>query len=94
MIAMYGPHDKELYRESSATIWSCRRTEQLKVYNVTSIISIVAMVPHVQENGQLGGYDGQVFVVEKLGLDVMALADLIDTILEDTDEDIDENDSN
>lgn len=72
-VKKYGPPDFDLLRASSQCVWSCRREEALLVINARAIVSVVAMVPHTQPGGQLGAYSGQVFVVEKMGLDVAPL---------------------
>ena len=87
MVKKYSNRDEQMYQESSGTIWSCRRQDQLTVLNVTCILSVVAMVPHVQADGRLGSYDGPVFVVEKLELDVMPLTGFLDIFFDDVEHD-------
>lgn len=75
MIQEYGERDQELFQKSFHTVWSCRRVEKYAIINATDIYAVVGMIPHPRADGQLGSYDGQVFVVEKIGLDVMPLID-------------------
>lgn len=86
MIHSYGRPDNDWLTASSNTVWSCQRTDTLLAIDVKTILSVVAMVPHTQQDGQLGPYHGRVFVVEKMGLDVMpltgALEDPVDNEIE------------
>ncbi|GJE88558.1 hypothetical protein PsYK624_046410 [Phanerochaete sordida] len=88
MVKMYGTRDEAMFQKSYETIWLCQRLEELSVINVSSILSVVAMVPWLQENGKLGSYDGPVFVVEKIGLDVLPLNGVLEDFFDDVDEDL------
>lgn len=80
MAHFYGPPDANLLRESSNTLWSCSKQIEetgLQVIEIVDIQSVVAMVPHPPiEDVTLGDFTGRVFVVEKMGLDVMTLVDV------------------
>ncbi|GJE92186.1 hypothetical protein PsYK624_083390 [Phanerochaete sordida] len=86
MIKMYGPRDEALFQRSYETIWLCQRQQELAVIDVKSILSVVAMVPWLQADGQLGSYDGPVFVVEKIGLDALPLNGVLETFFDDVDD--------
>ena len=73
MIKDYGPPDDDLLRKTFHTLWSCRREDSYRLINATDILAVVAVVPHPREDRQIGSYDGQVYIVEKLGLDVMEI---------------------
>ncbi|KAI0684207.1 hypothetical protein BC835DRAFT_1293604 [Cytidiella melzeri] len=78
MVDIYSPPDRNLLTESSNTLWSCTRQAGdlgLCVVPITHIKSVVALVPHPpMDNLALGDFSNQVFVVEKMGLDVTQLA--------------------
>lgn len=90
MVDLYGPRDDQLYEESSHTLWSCSRQhgdDGLVVVDVTQILSVVAMVPHPpMSNMSLGDFSQRVYVVEKLGLDVMVMAGMPVEEIRDGDE--------
>ena len=70
----YGALNEPLLQRSHQTLYSCQRTEDVVVIEVKDIISVVAMVPHVQDDNTLGSYDGRVFAVERIGLDVLSMS--------------------
>ncbi|PSR77376.1 hypothetical protein PHLCEN_2v7927 [Hermanssonia centrifuga] len=79
MVKMYDEPDQSLLKLSSNTVWSCKRQKTFKVINVSSIISVVGMVPHTRADGQLGDYEeGPVFRVDKMGLDAGVLTGTIE----------------
>lgn len=83
LIKEYSTHDTELLEKSTRTLWSRRRLDTLKVIDATDIVAVVGAVPHPNADGRLGSYDGQVFIMEKMGLDVMTL---LETPAEDGDD--------
>ena len=76
MAAVYSAPDTDLLMASQQTIWSCKPGDDLRVIPVKDFRAVIAMVPH-PFNSSHPELDGRFFVVEKLGLDVMSLADLI-----------------
>ncbi|EJD50606.1 hypothetical protein AURDEDRAFT_58434, partial [Auricularia subglabra TFB-10046 SS5] len=86
MLLPFGEADSQLYRESSGTVYSCRPLEEaaVRVVDVSAIVAVVAMIPHPIHFLQLAGEDmvrrftGNFFVVERPGLDIMALGDPIE----------------
>ncbi len=77
MVSLYSPPDAGLLESSFNTVWSCRPGAEnaLTIIDVTSIQSVVAMVPHPRPpatRGDLTNLVGSVFVMEKLGLDTMS----------------------
>lgn len=78
MIRLYGPPDKALLRTTFNTLWSCRLDEDsCHVIDSKEIQSVVAMCPH--STGILGDeWEGQVFVVEKPGLDVAEMGGVLE----------------
>lgn len=91
MVSVYSPPDKDLLAQSSHTLWSCcyRGEQRLQIIDVHSIQAVVAMIPHptnlvglltasiVPAEITVGC---QVFLVEKLGLDVLALTNQVDNV--------------
>ena len=75
MIREYGPQDEDLQKLTFKTLHSCRLTDTRLIINATDIVAVVAAVPMVRPDGRLGSYDGQIFIVEKIGLDVMVLCE-------------------
>ncbi|KAJ3533931.1 hypothetical protein NM688_g7210 [Phlebia brevispora] len=73
MMKIYSEPDTNLYNESSGALWVCCRQEAYEVVPVKRILSVVAAIPMPDSNHRLGSYEGQVFIVEKMGLDVMPL---------------------
>ncbi|KAG6839509.1 hypothetical protein C0991_001958 [Blastosporella zonata] len=82
IIALYSRPNTDLLRDSSNTLWTCKKTgdKRLVVVDVKSIEAVVCMAPHSVE--MLGaGWEEWVFVVEKPGLEVANLggaAELVD----------------
>lgn len=79
MIDLYSAPDWDLLAESSNTLWSCSRQPNesgLCIIPITDIQSVVAMVPHpdLQATSIIQDFRNRVFVVEKMGLDVMQMA--------------------
>jgi hypothetical protein len=72
LISLYSEPDKILLEQSYGTIWSCNYQDMnnLRIVDVSSILSVVALIPRNRE--------GNVFVAEKLGLDVAYLGDAIE----------------
>ncbi len=78
--------DEDLYILSSKTVRSCTRSEKVVVFPVKNIVSVIAMVPFLQPNGQLGSDDGRVFVVDRIGMDAYTMSGVHD--LDDDEEDM------
>lgn len=84
MVSLYGPPNQNLLNQSYQAVYSCayRGQENLTVVDVKLIESVVAVIPHELSINQISDpnmrsqVQGKVFVVEKLGLDVMLLAEL------------------
>ncbi|EJD50049.1 hypothetical protein AURDEDRAFT_58739 [Auricularia subglabra TFB-10046 SS5] len=78
MLSLYGQPDIALLKRSSYTLWSCQRpTGEMMVLDHHLIKSVVAMVPFT-ESIQGADFADQVFVVEKIGLDVAPMAHNLD----------------
>lgn len=69
LISMYGPPDPELLDQSSGALWVAQYqgNENLKVINIKSILTCIAMVPFMDPP------DNRFFVCEKMGLEVAYL---------------------
>ena len=77
---MFGPPDDQLLRESSFTLWSCMQqgnNSGLAIVSVKDISAVVAMVPHAI----FGESSDRFFVVEKMGLDVMIMAGIEESVV-------------
>ena len=74
IVSIYSPPDEYILQHTRATLIVCgyRGEEILTVIEVTSIISVVAMVPFPF---LVGGHGDQYFVVEQIGLDVIEVED-------------------
>lgn len=72
LVSVYDPPDLDLLRESSHALWVTlyRGNESLKVINITSISTCVAMIPFTKPP------DGRFFVCEKMGLEIGYLGGL------------------
>jgi len=84
MIALYGDPDRDLLRNSSGTVWSCRHLGDsgVMVVDAKEISAVVAMVPHPTHT--LGeDWRGWMFVVEKPGLDVAEMGGQMQDFEED-----------
>ena len=66
LISKYGPPDAELLHQSSNALWvsQYQGNEQLKVINIKSIATCIAMIPFMDPP------DGRFFVCEKMGLEI------------------------
>ena len=76
MVSIYSPPDAYLLKESYGAVYSCwyRGDADLRVIEAKNILSVVAMVPHPASQAHiLPNMENRVFVMEKLGLDVMSL---------------------
>ena len=71
LLSIYSPPNQALLDASFNTLWSCTHQGDagLKVVDVKTISSVVAMIPHSAQNFP-GDTTGHFFVVEKPGLDV------------------------
>lgn len=82
MLDLYSSPDWDLLTESSNTLWSCTRQQNddgLCIVPVTLIQSVVAIVPHIDSDIQVRrDLSGRLYVVEKMGLDVMQMAGVVE----------------
>ena len=76
---MWSEPDLELLQDSFDTVYSCVYMGQtdLRVIDVKTIISVVAMVPMTPRDGD---QSSQFFLLEKPGLEITRLGD-VDTIV-------------
>ncbi len=90
MADIYGDPDADLLEQSSHTLWSCTKQAEsigLQLVDVTSIRAVVAMVPHAPlRDPDLGDFSQRVFVVEKIGLDVLTMGGDVEDIEDDADD--------
>ncbi|KAI0732456.1 hypothetical protein BC629DRAFT_1302176 [Irpex lacteus] len=90
MVDLYSRPDEALLRESSNTLWSCHKqagNAGLCVVELAEVFSVVAMVPHPPLlDPTLGNFTGRVFVVEKIGLDVMTMVGIEEEDIEPDEE--------
>jgi hypothetical protein len=89
VISLYGPPDPSLWALSSKTLWSSRALgdEGIVVVRAKDLLSVVAMIPHAPRIAEMGQGD-RFFVVEKLGLDIVALGEVLG--IEDDGEELDD----
>ncbi|KDQ51981.1 hypothetical protein JAAARDRAFT_73289 [Jaapia argillacea MUCL 33604] len=73
LVSLYSPPDSDLLTASSNTVWSCKYQgdDALRVVDVSTIESVVAIVPHSARQGS--DLADCFFVVEKPGLDIAAM---------------------
>ncbi|KAG1834730.1 hypothetical protein EV424DRAFT_1309649 [Suillus variegatus] len=85
LVSLYSPLNYQLLEESYHTLYSCtyQGNEALKLVDVSSIQSVIAMVPHKLP----GDLELCFFLVEKPGLDVAQIAGHVDEDNEDRDGD-------
>lgn len=85
MLTRYSGADELLFQQSSGALYSCtlQPDSGVQVIDVSDIDSVVAMIPHslpFLQAAQLGDtFKNRVFVVERPGLEVMALGETLDT---------------
>ncbi|PCH42719.1 hypothetical protein WOLCODRAFT_86186 [Wolfiporia cocos MD-104 SS10] len=85
IISLYSEPDKDLLEYSYNTLYSCEclETPRLVVVKVTSIMSVVGMLPHPERNGPHGrDLEGRFFLVEKLGLEILQMAGIHEEVTE------------
>ncbi|KAG1823285.1 hypothetical protein EV424DRAFT_1321265 [Suillus variegatus] len=89
LVSLYSPPNYQLLEESYHTLYSCtyQGNEALKLVDVSTIQSVIAMVPHKLP----GSLELCFFLVEKPGLDVAQIAGHVDEDNEDRDGDGDED---
>lgn len=75
MIKPYGPPDQDILKASKQTAHLCAPLDTYLVIPIARINQVVAAIPQLRADGQLGELGGPVFIVEKMGLDVMPLTD-------------------
>ncbi|KAJ3557206.1 hypothetical protein NM688_g1598 [Phlebia brevispora] len=59
-------------------VWSCQHEHVFAIIDAKQIRSVVAAVPHTRPDRQLGDYNGHVFMVEKMGLDIMPMSGAVE----------------
>ena len=82
LVSLYSPPHRELLEYSYHTQMSCTYggDTHLRVVDIKSILSVIAMVPHLPFPGDsLDRY----FVVEKPGLDVAWLGGVVEAVTEE-----------
>ena len=79
MVSLYSPPYPGLLEQSCYTLWSCTHSGDvgLKVIDIATIESVVAMVPHQPVPGDIVEC---FFVVEKPGLDVARLGGITEDV--------------
>lgn len=80
MVSFYSPPHGNLLELSYNTLLSCIPENGLKVIDVKSIRSVVAMIPHLPFPGNM---EERYFVVEKPGLDVACLGGSVEVFPEE-----------
>ncbi|KAF8059565.1 hypothetical protein FPV67DRAFT_1425563 [Lyophyllum atratum] len=81
MIGLYSRPNADLLRESSHTLWTCKKAaeDRMVVVDVRVIQAVVCMAPHSVE--MLGaGWEDWVFLVEKPGLDIATLSGALEPL--------------
>ncbi len=90
MVDMYSDPDADLLELSSYTLWSCAAQPNgvgLQIVEVTDITAVVGMVPHPPlDDPAFGHLSGRVFVVEKVGLDVLMMGGVEEGIEDEPEE--------
>jgi len=78
VVSLYSPPNEYLLRLTYDTLCVCeyQGEDAVLVVSVTSIISVVAMVPFPF---LIGGRNNQFFMIEKIGLDVAGTDSIVDT---------------
>ncbi|KAG6824974.1 hypothetical protein H0H92_005267 [Tricholoma furcatifolium] len=80
MIDLYSRPNSDLLRQSSYTLWTCKRVsgDRMIVVDAKAIQSVVCMAPHSTET--LGAeWEDWVFLVEKPGLDIAELSGAVES---------------
>jgi len=82
LISMYGAPDADLLEDSSHALWACeyQGDANLKVINISSILSVVSMQPLPKLSSDEFGGKKMVFVIEKSGLEDTELTGYIDPL--------------
>ena len=77
LVSVYSPPHAGLLEASNGTVLSCayHGAANIKVINISSIVSVVAMVPHdpFPNAGHIGDKQERYFVAEKPGLEATVL---------------------
>jgi hypothetical protein len=78
LVSVYSPPHAGLFEASNGTVLSCiyRGEADLKVIDISSIVSVVAMIPH--DPFADGDTQERYFVAEKPGLEVTVLGGIED----------------
>ena len=82
-IKPYGPPHNFLLAESSNTVYSCTKMDQVVIIDVKMIRSVVGMLPHKVER------ENRWFVVEKPGLDLWEMGGFEEEL--DDNDDVDDD---
>jgi hypothetical protein len=75
LVSVYSPPNAGLFEASNGTVLSCiyLGAANLKVIDISSIVSVVAMIPHDPFPAGNGDKQERYFVAEKPGLDATVL---------------------
>jgi hypothetical protein len=75
LVSVYSPPHTGLFEASNGTVLSCtyHGAAKIKVINISSIVSVVAMVPHDPFPNTNGDKQERYFVAEKPGLEATVL---------------------
>lgn len=84
MVSLYGAPNATLLKKSYQTVYSCSHLGDagLLVIEAKSIQAVIAAIPHsvvpdISDPEIRAELQDKVFIVEKLGMDVMILADAV-----------------
>lgn len=90
MVSVHRPPNMDLLKEFLYTLWSCQPGDEttLCVIPVQAIKSVVAVIPHptMVDRDLQQRFEGRVYVIEKMGLDLATMAGIEDDAMEDNEE--------
>lgn len=82
MVSFYTSPDPELLYLSYNTLWSCSHSsdEGLAIISVQDITSVIALIPHplVDDHTLRERLRGRVYMVDKLGMDILIMAGVME----------------
>jgi len=81
LVSVYGPPNEDFLEDSFHSLWACTYNgdSNLRIIEISSIISVVSMQPLPKLSGEEGLGDLW-FVVEKSGLDDTELTGYVDPV--------------
>ncbi|KAF8994827.1 hypothetical protein BDQ17DRAFT_1392359 [Cyathus striatus] len=84
MVSLFTKPDQQLFEDSCGTVLSCMLMGEtsLRVVNVKSIQSVVAAIPF-PHNDNYPELEGNVFIVEKPGLDIATISDFEEALYDE-----------